>query len=678
MPGKLLLGATGKRVWADYLDPVAGFQGRIDFIHKVNIPLIFSVQPVFSAAGRRTVSSVWYPSHLHLSVVENTMLLEEDKFITDEDVLVSIQHWTNMDEKACTLNLLLPDNFKQLGGNQTTAQLYAPNHDLHLLLSVKTSSDFEQDRSLCILPGERKTIIICAALQLSTETVDLSHRIDQILQGGESYLDVYTAQYNEWYDDAPMFTSDDELLNKTWWYRWFLLRHNYAEPNTGFMKHGVFYEGRSHKVDKSPMNSKGHEFSQMIPLSTPMHLCDCRWKHGTHECTETLRSLPDSMDPQGFFATMMVDKRGAHYGNYAQWAFYQYTLVHPDEALVRELLPDFKMNFRKVQEAQHAGMDILPVCFDHRRTGKEYQPSFWYFNNFPDNVRDKDSFTPLKRVDLAAYQYRNALGLANLCRMIGDTDAAEFEQAAETLRQLILEKMWDDEDGFFYDLHYQTEEKARVRNVTGADPLWACITDEKKYLHALDTILSDEFATGDCFASTSKNGPIFMPQGGWKNNFFKGRNGCMWNGPSWPFTTAIVLDMIAEQSKQHEHCCDEAFARFLRQYSLEHFKERNLAMPYLVEHYDSVTGEALSDEVDYLHSYYIDLIIRHVCGIEPNERGFKFDPVDIGLDHFVLNGVHIAGHTISAAFVRNEGYTISVDGKECVRNHKQGVCEIVL
>ena len=677
MPGKLLLGATGKRVWADYLDPVAGFQGRIDFIHKVNIPLIFSVQPFFFSTGCRTVSSVWYPSHLHLSVAENTMLLEEDKFITDEDFLVSIQHWTNTGKQACMLNLLLPDNAKQNADGMTTAKLFAPNHDLYMSLSVKASIEFDQHRKLCILPGEKKTIIMCSALQLATdEKDDLSYRIDQVLQSGETYLDTYTAQYDEWYDDVPVFTSDDELLNKTWWYRWFLLRHNYTEPNTGLMKHGVFYEGRSHKVDKTPMNSKGHEFSQMIPLSTPMHLCDCRWKHSTHECTETLHSLPDSLDNQGFFATMMVDRRGAHYGNYAQWAFYQYILVHPDEMLVHELLPDFKMNFRKVQAAQQVGADILPVCFDHRRTGKEYQPSFWYFNNFPDNVRDKDSFTPLKRVDLAAYQYRNALGLAKLCRMIGDADAAEFEQAAETLRQLMLEKMWDNDDGFFYDLHYQTEEKARVKNVTGADPLWACATEDRKYLRALDTLLSGEFATGDCFASTSKEGPIFMPQGGWKNNFFKGRNGCMWNGPSWPFTNAIVLDMMAEQSKNHNHQYDDAFANFLRQYSFEHFKERNLAMPYLVEHYDSVTGEALSDEVDYLHSYYIDLIIRHVCGIEPDEHGITFDPVDIGLNYFTLNGVYVAGHMIDVSFMRNEGYTVTIDGKRRIQHHKLGSCKI--
>ena len=41
-PGKLLLGSTGARLFADYLDPAPGFIGRIDFIHKLNLPGIFT------------------------------------------------------------------------------------------------------------------------------------------------------------------------------------------------------------------------------------------------------------------------------------------------------------------------------------------------------------------------------------------------------------------------------------------------------------------------------------------------------------------------------------------------------------------------------------------------------------------------------------------------------------
>ena len=42
-----------------------------------------------------------------------------------------------------------------------------------------------------------------------------------------------------------------------------------------------------------------------------------------------------------------------------------------------------------------------------------------------------------------------------------------------------------------------------------------------------------------------------------------------------------------------------------------------------MEHYNAETGEMLSDEPDYNHSFYIDLIIRQVAGLEPTEDGFE-------------------------------------------------------
>lgn len=674
MPGKLLLGPTGRRLSADYLEPVAGFQGRVDFIHKTNIPLIFTVGQQEPTRGGSRIASTWYPSHLHLSLDEDGVSLEEDKFITMDDVLVSVQRWVNHGRRDVLLELSAPEGSLLQPDGSLRCALELPNHGMHVTLAVRASEAALTGKGLCLPAGETREIVACAVLweQRDGDGTAYLKRMEQLLDSGSACLARQEEEYDRWFEDVPVFSCDDELLNKTWWYRWFLLRHNYAEPNLGLMRHGMFYEGRSHKVDKTPLRSKGHEFTQLIPLSTPMHLCDCRWKRDVSPCRETLFSLLDSMDEQGFFATMMVDRRGAHYGHFAQWALYQTMLVHPDKALISVVLPGFKESFRRVLEAQRSGDDLLPVCRDHRRTGKEYQPSFWYFTGFPDNARDNSSFTPLKRVDLAAYQYRNALGLAALCRAVDDPDAGEFMETAAVLRGQVVDSMWDEEDGFFYDLHHLTGEKARVKNVTGADPLWACLADGEEYLRALDTVLSDEFATGDCFASTGRSGPVFMPQGGWKGSFFKGRNGCMWDGPSWPFTTAMVLDAAAQQSKLHGHRYDGAFGKYLRQYSLEHYKEHDLRTPYLVEHYDCVTGEALSDEVDYLHSYYIDLIVRHVCGIEPGEKGITVDPIDIGLACYTLEGLLIAGHEVAIDYRRERGYTVRVDGKVRIQDHPLG------
>lgn len=67
---------------------------------------------------------------------------------------------------------------------------------------------------------------------------------------------------------------------------------------------------------KDVLNPYGHEFSQLIPLSTPMHVTDARWKADGEWCRESLLSLVDSMDLDGVFRTMKTDQFGFPYGHY--------------------------------------------------------------------------------------------------------------------------------------------------------------------------------------------------------------------------------------------------------------------------------------------------------------------------------------------------------------------------
>jgi len=478
-------------------------------------------------------------------------------------------------------------------------------------------------------------------------------------------------EYLRWFDDAPAFESSDPLLDHTWWYRWFILRHSIARPDFGNFHHTLFYEGRSHKMEKEIFRPSGWEFSKLIPLSTPHHLTDSRWYGDGELSREALRSLRDSMDGNGLFRVLFTDDSGNEYSNNAGWALYLYFLVHNDPDFVREVLGFFKENTRGVCRSHQSGRDYLQIETKHPLTGKEYQPSYWYFHDYPDDVKDKSTYTPLKRVDRSIYVYLNALGIARLCGITGDPDEEEFLNLAENLRKEILEKMWDEKNHFFFDLHHETDEPALVKNIVGIYPLWAGITNQK-HIAALNYLFDPEvFNIGSAFASTSRDCPVFSPEGGWKRQFIKGRNGCMWNGPSWPYTTAIALDTIAIQSKQNNLGLDEKFMNMLRAYCLQHFHGHDIHRPYLVEFYNSVTGEALSDEVDYNHSFFIDLIIRHIAGIEPEQGGFRFHPCNSGLGFFSLTNLKLQGHRVDVSYETNPkkenghpaGFSVCIDGR---------------
>ena len=333
-----------------------------------------------------------------------------------------------------------------------------------------------------------------------------------------------------------------------------------------------------------------------------------------------------------------------------------------------------KTDARHVYESTRRG-DSLQIERSHVLTGKEYQPSFWFFTNdcFPRSVRPaKEGYTPLKRVDRSIYTYLNFSGLARLCRMTEDDDEKYFAAEAENIKQDILNKMWDPVSKCFYDLHYETDEKAFVKNIVAFYPLWAEIT-EAEHLPILDYLLSDQyFALGSGFASAAADCPVFSSNGGWRGDYFKGPHGCMWNGPSWPYTTGIALDALAKQSKRHGHAYDAAFEKYLNEYTLEHFSLEHADTPCLTEFYDSKTGCALSEEADYLHSFYIDLIVRHLAGIEPGERGISFHPLRTERAYFSLRDLRVRGHCMDVYYQKHPrqkypdlpaGYTVFVDGQ---------------
>ena len=650
MPGKLLLGPSGARLRADFLDPVPGFSGSIDFIHKMNIPLLFRIRAEGEGPLTPAPEAEWYPDRLDLCLQTGRFSFAESKWITWEDAAVSQQTWHNRSPFPLTLRLILPEGAVFQDGLWRW-QVPAAFHHLQPVFLIGSSIPWTSLQKR-LTPGEesRFTFIVSAVLP-EEEKKAVPELQKQLSLAPQTLKRRQRAVYERWFAEAPSFSCSQPMLEKCWLYRWYILRSCLVEPGTGFFHHRAMFEGSSHKMNKMPYHPAGWEFTKLIPLSTPFHIREMMWQQGTDNTAEIIRTLPDSAE-EGIWRCMYADEKTLDYANCSAFSLYQYVLKTGDRQLAREVLPAFRQNVIAVYEKHKGADDSLQIEYIHQRTGKEYQPSYWYFaEEYPDHVSGdrRDGYTPLKRVDRSVYMYLDCLGLSRLCKALGDPEEERFAELAETIRRDILEKMWDPDTEFFYDLHYLDNRKAMVKNIVGFYPFWAGITDGR-HLGAL-RYLSDSryFGTGSGFASTAADCPVFSACGGWKGDFFKGRNGCVWNGPSWPYTTAVTLDAIAAVSRAENHRYDSLFARGLQEYLLEHFQGHDIRRPYLVEHYDSITGEPLSDEPDYNHSFMIDLIVRCVAGLIPTEEGLLFEPIDCGLDHFELKGVRIRDHLLSVS-----------------------------
>ncbi|SFM28620.1 hypothetical protein SAMN03159341_12431 [Paenibacillus sp. 1_12] len=683
LPKSCLLGPTGARLWADFLWPQPGFAGAIDFIHKLNIPSLFTVE--CDAVTSYEPSKIdWFPSHLSMQHTNGTVGLKEMKYITWEDCAVSFQTWTNTGDKDIVLRLVAEPLLFQ--GKPQHAGLVGhykvPRYEFTLQAALRTNRP-ELFTGLALKPGESAELITAVALGLleTEEPAVLEQRLEKVINPAMSGEELLTAQvktYQGWFDHAPTFVSSEPLLDNTWLYRWFIMRHTLAEPKYGHLQHPLFYEGRSHKMSKTPLDPKGWEFSKMIPLTVPMHMLEARWYRDPVYSRGAMRSMKASQDEEGFYKCLFVNSTLHSYANFMGWAAYQDYLVHRDAEMLKEMLPSLKEQIRGESAKLGSPTDALLIEYTHNRTGKEYQPSYWYFHDFPKNCKDPTTFTPLKRVDRSVYHYLNCVGVARLCQMVGDPDAEGLKKQAEQIQQDILDKMWDKETQFFYDLHHLTDDKAWVKNVVGFYPYWAQLTDEGHTEGVLHALNEKEFRTPSPFPSVSADCPVYQSEGSWQGNFFKGRNGCVWDGPTWPYTNSIVLDAMALESKKNEHRWDSDFGLLFREYSLLHFRNRDVTDPYLVEHYSSQSGEPLSDEVDYNHSYYIDLTIKHIAGLNVEENQFVLDPIDIGLSYFRLDRIYAAGYELTITYNRGDGantdiavgYRLYVDGQLALESER--------
>lgn len=663
-PGTLLLGSTGARLWADYLDGAPGFAGALDFIHKLNMPLLFGIE---HDGGVATLPSdvEWRPSHLTTRTRFGQLSLEERKFITWEDEAVSIQRWRNDGTKPITLRLKLDSEWVGHDGSFARGERRIEAHGF-TLRTIIASSEPRLWSGFTLAPGASAEFVVAAAVGIaeSDDWATLTAKASKaVATPGPARLAEQQAAYQSFFDQVPHFASSSPVLDRLYAYRWFLMRHTLARPGLAPLDGALFYEGRSHKMSKTPWAPVGWEFSKLIPLSTPMHLVEARWHHDPHLIDGLFNVLARTQREDGQFDARTLTRTIHPYANFMGWGTYQYALARGLDDNTRAALPLLKNQVRGEAAFLATGGDTLPIQQRHQLTGKEYQPSYWYFHGYPDDPFDQATYTPLKRVDRAIYQYLNARGTAALCRLAGDPEAAEFDTLAEAISQDVLGKQWDATTAFFYDLHHATDEKAMVRNIVGFYPWWAEITGPEHLDGLLAALGPEEFDTPNPFPSVSPRCEVFQPGGSWKGQFFKGRNGCMWDGPTWPYTNSVVLDAIGKVSRGNAHAQDALFSHFFWKYALLHFQQRDGVTPYLVEHYDSMSGEPISDEVDYNHSYLIDLIIRHVAGLEIAEDGtVTADPIDIGLEHFSLSNVKAAGRDISIQFERGAGVRLSVTG----------------
>lgn len=131
---------------------------------------------------------------------------------------------------------------------------------------------------------------------------------------------------------------------------------------------------------------------------------------------------------------------------------------------------------------------------------------------------EKCSMAPVEAVDLNSLVYLQRRVVARLARRLGDVETAEeYEDMAEKTAEAIRRLMWDEEDGFFYDVYEDTHEKIKIKTPAAFVALFAGVaTAEQAEALAGHIFNPKEFWTAFPIPSVSADEPAYDPAGYWR------------------------------------------------------------------------------------------------------------------------------------------------------------------
>jgi hypothetical protein len=516
-----------------------------------------------------------------------------------------------------------------------------------------------------IAPGRTK--VFKAALEL--RTANEASKLGTVLKATSSSnwlirpedqdgRDVVAAQvraYQAWFDaNVPYFDCSDPRVRQMYDHRAYVLRKNMLDPKLGRMPWPTQSEGRWRST----------WYPNVISYGAGHQVREARWLRDPKYWEGHLRTWAENEKPDGVYPSH-VTPEGPSDGQYTDWitsTAWEGHLVHPDRAFLARVVDKLAANVRGWQKVYDPDGDGLLLVDSHWWTGMEYQPSFFAFSDYKPSADFQQPARPvnLERVDLTAYNYGNAVAVARIYRLLGQSEPArEFDALAAKIAAAVQAKMWRPEKRFFYSLRAVDDAVADVKEVAGVYPFYfGMLPSGKGYESAWASILDPkQFWTAWPVASASKECPAYS-QSEWPGD---GRAaGCMWNGPTWPHANSLVMTAmartlratrdhrVADSPLKKEHL----WALFLS-FTKAQYRDQDIRWPWTGEFYNGDTGRWKTAERDYNHSTWLDILIPELIGVVPREDDIlEVDPLlpEDALIHFLLDGLRYHGHDITVVW----------------------------
>jgi glycogen debranching enzyme len=259
--------------------------------------------------------------------------------------------------------------------------------------------------------------------------------------------------------------------------------------------------------------------------------------------------------------------------------------------------------------------------------------------------------------------------------MMGDTiEAGRWQREAEHTKRAVNSRMWDLDTAMYYDCDARTLNRIAAKPSTSFYPFLTDIAGVEQVAALRKHLLnSREFWTEYPVPSVSIDDPYFDAEPSWKGK----RHSCPWSGRTWPMTNSHIVDALARAGRMLDPKMRMHAVELMNRFITMMFHDRDVNRPNCYEHYNPHTGQPSEYRGydDYQHSWVVDLIIKHVVGLLPQDDDtLVVDPLPFGLDEFTLDNVKYRGHDVRIVWRAHQsdgepiGLTVYVDGKQAAHS----------
>ncbi len=467
---------------------------------------------------------------------------------------------------------------------------------------------------------------------------------------GPEVIEANEQAWRSYFASVPQFSSSDAHLTAAYWYRWYGLRLNTVDiPALPLRNHASLCEPNE---TFSPFITEGVGFFRnFVTYSAQAHLREVAWMHSPRLGLGMLENLAKCQRKDGSFPGHNYSCRPPRDFYHADFA----TGASQFESLHGPVGHSFRSALKRYERwiFDNRLEDFRMVILDQNETGQEYM------SRYLEASASADQWTQIRVAGVDATVY-----LMQLLRLLDkwfpkESIPSRIDQAG--IYGLMfdwcskgLSEMGVDNQVFFKDIVLgEQARKSGANPATGLYPLlligksvgnialdlWGNPWRKSMVLECTYQWLlnPNEFWLPKGFPATALSDPTFRADAQWKGK----RLNCPWNGRSWPMVNSHMVDGIAnvarmspstsDSDREHGELRRKAGEALMKAITLM-FHNGDPARPNSYEHYDPFTGtpSLYRGYDDYMHSWIVDLIMRHAVGVQPGTD--EVDPLPLGVD----------------------------------------------